>query len=83
MEFFMFVLYFVCVVVFFALWVIAWISISFKLDRVNKNLEEVKELLSEKLATKKSKKQWGSASIWGGYKRRIMYIMYSLSCWCM
>ena len=58
MEFFMFVLYFACVVV-FALWVIAWISIPFKLDRVNKNLEEVKELLSEKLATKSPKKQRG------------------------
>ena len=58
MEFFMFVLYFVCVVV-FALWVIAWISIPFKLDRVNKNLEELKELLSEKLVTKKSQKTVG------------------------
>lgn len=54
MEFFMFVLYFVCVVV-FALWVIAWILIPFKLDRVNKNLEEIKELLSEKRAVKKQK----------------------------
>ena len=51
-------MYFVCVVV-FALWVIAWISIPFKLDRVNKNLEEVKELLSEKLSTKKVPKNNG------------------------
>lgn len=61
MEFFMFVLYFVCVVV-FALWVIAWILIPFKLDRVNKNLEEIKELLSEKRAVKKPK-NGGSALI--------------------
>ena len=61
MDFFVFVLYFVCVVV-FALWVIAWILIPFKLDRVNKNLEEIKELLSEKRAVKKQK-TGGSALI--------------------
>ena len=58
MDFFIFVLYFVCVIV-FALWVVAWISIPFKLDRVNKNLEEIKELLSERPTTKKSQKTAG------------------------
>lgn len=58
MDFFIFVLYFVCVIV-FALWVVAWISIPFKLDRVNKNLEEIKELLSERPTKKKSQKTAG------------------------
>lgn len=58
MDFFIFVLYFVCVIV-FALWVVAWISIPFKLDRVNKNLEEIKKLLSERPTTKKSQKTAG------------------------
>lgn len=58
MDFFIFVLYFVCVIV-FALWVVAWISIPFKLDRVNKSLEEIKELLSERPTTKKSQKSAG------------------------
>ncbi len=55
MEFFVIILYLVCVAV-FMLWIIAWVLIPFKLDRVNKNLEEIKKLLSEGLAAKKIKK---------------------------
>ncbi len=83
MEFLLVMLYLVCVAVFLCCGVMVRVLILFKLDRVNKKLEEIKELLSERSVTKKLKKQWGSGVLKGGLKRRIMYIMYSLSCWRM
>lgn len=41
------------------LWVIAWITMPYKLDRVNKNLEEIKELLRESHTSKKTRKPAG------------------------
>ena len=52
-------LLYLVLVVLGVLWVIAWITMPYKLDRVNKNLEEIKELLRESHASKKSRKPAG------------------------
>ena len=40
-------LLYIIVLVLVLLWFVAWISMPFKLDRVNQNLAEIKELLRE------------------------------------
>lgn len=45
------------------LWVIAWITMPYKLDRVNKNLEEIKELLRESHASKNPENQRGNSDL--------------------
>ena len=42
-----------------AMWLFAWISMPFKLDRVNNNLEEIKDLLRENTKVKKARKTAG------------------------
>lgn len=39
------------------LWFVAWISIPFKLDRVNRNLAEIIELLREQNTAKRGRKK--------------------------
>ena len=46
----------VYVLVLVVLWFVAWISMPFKLDRVNQNLAEIKELLREQKQNKRRAK---------------------------
>ena len=39
------------------LWLVAWISMPFKLDKVNRNLEDIKELMRGQSERKKSTKK--------------------------
>lgn len=50
-------LLYIIVLVLVVLWFVAWISMPFKLDRVNQNLAEIKELLREQNGGKKVRKK--------------------------
>ena len=50
-------LLYVIVLVLVVLWFVAWISMPFKLDRVNQNLAEIKELLREQKQNKRRAKR--------------------------
>ena len=50
-------LLYVIVLVLVVLWFVAWISMTFKLDRVNQNLAEIKELLREQKQNKRRAKR--------------------------
>ena len=50
-------LLYIIVLVLVVLWFVAWISMPFKLDRVNQNLAEIKELLREQKQNKKARKK--------------------------
>lgn len=50
-------LLYIVVLVLVVLWFVAWISMPFKLDRVNQNLAEIKELLREQKDVKKPRKK--------------------------
>ena len=49
-------LLYIIVLVLVVLWFVAWISMPFKLDRVNQNLAEIKELLREQKQNKRRAK---------------------------
>ena len=58
----MFILFAILYLILFvlaAMWLFAWISMPFKLDRVNNNLEEIKDLLRENTKVKKARKTAG------------------------
>lgn len=48
-------------VVLVVLWLIAWIMMPYKIDKVNKNLEEIKELLCESRNVKKCRRPAGDS----------------------
>ena len=50
-------LLYIIVLVLVVLWFVAWISMPFKLDRVNQNLAEIKELLREQKGGKTVRKK--------------------------
>ena len=50
-------LLYIIVLVLVVLWFVAWISMPFKLDRVNQNLAEIKELLRERNGGKTVRKK--------------------------
>ena len=50
-------LLYIIVLVLVVLWFVAWISMPFKLDRVNQNLAEIKELLREQKVGKTVRKK--------------------------
>lgn len=45
------------------LWFVAWITMPYKLDRVNKNLEEIKELFRKSHVSKKPRKPAGDSDL--------------------
>ena len=49
-------LLYIVVLVLVVLWFVAWISMPFKLDSVNQNLAEIKELLREQKQNKRRAK---------------------------
>ncbi len=50
-------LLYIIVLVLVVLWFVAWISMPFRLDRVNQNLAEIKELLRERNGGKTVRKK--------------------------
>ena len=57
--FILFAILYLILLVLAAMWLFAWISMPFKLDRVNNNLEEIKDLLRENTKVKKARKTAG------------------------